>query len=69
LEKPGFDFKILFFFCDYLVSRKTTYLWNNFSFSFSFNVDIGVNQELALFSIFALYLSPILHIFEKQLKN
>ena len=56
------------FFQNYLVGRKTKYLWNNFS-SF-FNVDIGVGQGLALSPILSvLYLSPILHIFENQLKN
>jgi len=57
------------FFCNYLVDRKTKYLWNNFSFSL-FNVDVGVSQESALSPILsALYLALILHIFEKRLKN
>ena len=57
------------FFQDYLVGRKTKYFWNNFSSS-SFNVDIGVDQGSVISPIFsALYLSLILHIFEKQLKN
>jgi len=44
-------------------------VWNSFSF-FLFNINIGVGQELALSSIlFALYISPILHIFEKCLKT
>ena len=69
LNKAGFDPKVLFFFCDYLVGRKTKYLQNNFSSSL-FNVDIGVSQELALSPILsALYLTLILHILEKQLKN
>ena len=67
LRKAGFDSKVKRFFSNYLIGRKTRYFWNNFS-SFS-NVDVGVDQELALSSIlFALYLSPILHILEKQLK-
>jgi len=59
----------LTFFKNYLVSRKTKYLWNNFSSSFC-NVDVGVSQGLALFLILsALYLSPIFYILEKHLKN
>ena len=69
LIKAGFDSKILFFFQDYLVGRKTKYLWNNFSFP-SFNVDIGVGQWFALSPVLsAWYLSLLLYIFEKQLKN
>ena len=69
LIKAGFDLKILFFFQDYLVGRQTKYLWNNSSFP-SFNVDIGVGQWFALSPILsALYLSLLLYIFEKQLKN
>ena len=69
LDKASFDPKILFFFWDYLVGKKTKYFWNKFS-SPSFNVDIEVGQGFALSSILsALYLSPILYIFEKQLKN
>jgi len=41
LEKVSFNSKILIFFQDYLVGRKTKYLWNSFS-SPSFNIDIGV---------------------------
>jgi len=65
LDKAGFDSKILFFFHDYLVGRKTIYLWNNFSSS-SFNVNVGVGQRSALSPILsALSFSSILHIFEK----
>jgi len=68
-DKAGFDTKITFFFHNYLVERKTQYFWNNFS-SPLFNVDIGVGQGLALSPILsALYLAPVLHILEKQLKN
>ena len=67
--KAGFDFKISLFFCDYLVERKTKYLWNNFS-SPTFNVDNDVGQGSTFSPILStLYLSPILHIFEKRLKN
>jgi len=69
LDKAEFDPKILSFFQDYLVGRKTKYFWNKFS-SPSFNVNIGVGQGSALSPILsALYLSPILHIFEKWIKN
>jgi len=67
LAKAGFDFRILSFFGDYLVGKKTTYYWNNFFF-LSFNISIGIEQGAALLPILsALYLSPILYIFEKRL--
>jgi len=67
--KVSFDPKVLSFFWDYLVSRKTRYFWNNFS-SLSFNINVGVGQESALSPILlTLYLSPLFHIFEKWLKN
>ena len=69
LDKAEFNSKVSFFFHDYLVGRKTKYIWNNFSFLL-FNVDIGVGQRSALSPILsALYLAPILHILEKQLKK
>ena len=69
LDKASFDPKILFFFWNYLVSRKTKYFWNSFS-SLFFNVDIRVGQGSALSLIFSvLYLSLIFHIFKKWLKN
>jgi len=69
LIKASFEPKVSIFFWNYLVHRKTKYLWNNFSSSF-FNVDIGVGQNLALSPILsALYLLLIFHIFENQLKN
>ena len=69
LDKASFDPKVPIFFQNYLVGRKTKYLWNSFSFSF-FNADIGVGQGSALALILsALYLLPIFHIFEKHLKN
>ena len=68
LRKAGFNFKIEQFFSNYLIGRKTRYFWNNFSSSF-FNVDMGVGQGSALSPILsALYLSPVIHIFEKQSK-
>ena len=69
LDKASFDCKALIFFKNYLVSRKTKYLWNSLS-SPLYNIDIGISQESALFPIIlAFYLSPIFHIFEKYLKN
>ena len=69
LNKEGFDPKVSSFFQNYLVSKRTKYLWNYFSSPF-FNVDIGVGQESAFSSILStLYLASILHIFEKRMKN
>jgi len=68
LRKAGFDPKVDCFFSNYLIGRKTWYFWNSFSSSF-LNVDIGVEQGLALSPILSvLYLAPILHILEKHLK-
>ena len=64
----GLDCKILTFFKNYLVGRKTKYLWNNF-ISPLFNVNVGVGQRSALSPIlFALYLSPVFYSFENRLK-
>jgi len=69
LDKASFNHKVLSFFKNYLVSRKTKYLWNSFSSPFC-NVDIGIGQGFTLFPILsALYLSLIFHILEKYLKN
>ena len=69
MAKAGFDPKVFIFFKNYLVSRKTKYLWNSFSSSY-YNVKIGISQGLALSSILsALYLSPIFYILENHLKN
>ena len=68
LDKAGFDPKISHFFSNYLVGRKTKYLWNDFS-SF-FDVNVGIGQGSVLSSILlALYLSLVFHIFEKRVKN
>jgi len=65
----GFDSHIIKFFSNYLVGRKTQYVWNSFYFLF-FNVDIRVGQGLVLSPILsALYLVLFLHILENQLKN
>ena len=62
MDKVELNCKVLTFFKNYLVGRKTKYLWNNF-LSSSCSVDVGVGQESTL------YLSPIFHILEKHLKN
>jgi len=65
----GFDLRVVKFFSDYLISKKTQYFWNNFSSSF-LNIDVGVKQGSALSPILlALYLSSLLHILENHLKN
>jgi len=56
------------FFRNYLVERKTKYLWNNFQSPLC-SIDVGVRQGSALLPILsALYLSSIFHILEKCLK-
>jgi len=56
------------FFKNYLVGRKTKYLWNNF-ISPLFNVNVGIGQGLALSSILSpLYSLPVFHFFENCLK-
>ena len=47
LLKAGFDPKVLVFFQDYLIERKTSYFWNNFS-SPTFCINMGVDQESVL---------------------
>ena len=69
LTKASFDHKVSNFFKNYLVGKKTKYLWNSFSSSFCI-VDVGISQELALLPILsALYLSLIFYILENCLKN
>ena len=69
LDKAGFGLQVAKFFSNYLINRKTSYYWNNFS-SHSFDVNVGIGQGSALFPILsALYLSPFFHIFEKCIKN
>jgi len=56
------------FFKNYLVERKTKYIWNYF-ISPSFDINIGVEQGSALSSILsAFYLSPVFYSLEKCLK-
>jgi len=69
LEKAGLEPRVSFFFVNYLVKRKTNYVWNNLM-SPDFEVNIGVGQGSALSPILsALYLTPFLYILEKHLKN
>ena len=68
LEKAGLDPKTMAFFANYLVRRKTNYLWNDFS-SPVFDVNVRVGQGSALSPILSsLYLSSFLYILEKRLK-
>ena len=68
LEKVGLDPKVISFFVDYLVRRKTNYVWNDLS-SPMYEVNVGVGQGSALSPILsALYLSPFLYILENRLK-
>ena len=69
MAKANFDSKVFNFFKNYLVGRKTKYLWNSLSFPY-YNVDVGVSQGSALFPILsALYLFPIFYILENHLKT
>jgi len=69
LDKAGSGPQVARFFSNYLVNRKTSYYWHNFS-SHSFDVNVGVGQGSALSPILStLYLSPFFHIFEKHIKN
>ena len=57
------------FFANYLVQRRTNYLWNDL-FSPMFNVNVRVGQGSALSPILStLYLFPLLYILENRLKN
>jgi len=69
LGKVGSRLKVINFFSNYLINRKTAYSWNNFS-SHLFDVNVEVGQGSALSPILStLYLSPFLYILEKYLKN
>ena len=69
LDKASLNQKISAFFKNYLIGRKTKYLWNRFLSPFC-NVDIGVGQGSALSPILSvLYLFFIFHILEKWLKT
>ena len=69
IHKVGLDIRVVNFFSNYLINRKTNYLWNNFS-SPIFNINVRVGQGSAFSPILsALYLLPFLYILEKCLKN
>jgi len=69
LSKADLEPKVTRFFTNYLIQRKTIYLWNNLQ-SPDYEVNVGVGQGSALSSILlAFYLTPFLHILEKHLKN
>jgi len=69
LDKAGFNSRILSFFSNYLIDKKTWYVWNNFVFP-SFRADVGIDQGSALSLILStLYIGSIFHIFEKRSKN
>ena len=68
LKKVGLDPKVISFFVDYLIRRKTNYVWNDLS-SLIYEVNVEVGQGSALSPILsALYLSPFLYILENHLK-
>jgi len=68
LNKIGLNCKISTFFKNYLVGRKTKYLWSEF-ISPPFNVNVGVGQGSALSPILSvLYLSPVFLSLENHLK-
>ena len=68
LNKMGLDQRVSNFFRNYLVGRKTKYIWNNFISSF-FDINIGIRQGSALSPILsALYLFLVFHSLEKRLK-
>jgi len=56
LDKAKFDTKVSCLFFNYLISKKTQYLWNNFISSL-FSADIDVGQESVLSSIFFIFFS------------
>ena len=69
LQKARLDIWVVNFFANYLIGKKTNYIWNNFS-SPTFGVNVGVGQGSALSLILsALYLFSFFYILEKHLKN
>ena len=69
LKKASVNSHIVRFFSNYLVNRRTQYVWNNFSSHFV-DINMGVGQGLALSPILStLYLAFFLHILENYLKN
>ena len=69
LKKAGLNPNVTSFFANYLVRRRTSYVWNDLTFP-TFEVNVGVGQGSALSPILsALYLTLFLYILEKHLKN
>jgi len=68
-NKVGFNSKISLFFSNYLINKKTQYIWNNFVFS-SFKADIEIGQGSVLSLILStLYIVSIFYIFKKKTQN
>jgi len=68
LTKADLDPKVTSFFKDFLVRRRTNYVWNKFS-SLTYEVNVGVGQGSTLSPILStLYLFSLLYILEKCLK-
>ena len=64
----GLDQRVSNFFRNYLVERKTKYIWNNFISPF-FDINVSVRQGSALSPILsAPYLFLVFHSLEKRLK-
>jgi len=69
LAKAKLDNNIVGFFSNYLIGRYMQYIWNNFT-SPSFQTNIRVEQRSFLLPILlALYLTPVLRIWEKRINN
>jgi len=69
LKKASLNTNIVRFFNSYHSNCSTSYSWNSFT-SPPFNVNVGVGQGSALFSILSvLYLAPIIKTFKKRIKN
>ena len=69
LKKASVNSYVVRFFSNYLVNKRTQYVWNNFSSHFV-DINMGVGQGLALSPILStLYLAFFLHILENHLKN
>jgi len=61
--------KISLLFSDYLVNRKTCFLWNGFT-SYFFFAGVDSSQESVLSPILStLFITLIFHIFEKRIRN
>jgi len=66
LRKARCDSKVVQFFSNYLISKKTQYCWNNI-FSQFFNIDVGVEQGSALSPILsALYIFLVLFVVQSK---